>query len=168
MGWQSVGQNEGLCCGGEDGPKGISAIIVEDGAPGLSFGGLEDKMGWRAQPTSQVQFDDCVVPAANLLGEEGKGFYYAMKVFDHSRPSVAAGAVGVAQRQVDTTEEEVVRVEADDLLAGLFRAQAWLAWGAGLAWAPEWASSSPPFRSSPRSRRSPPARNAGRRPPSPG
>jgi alkylation response protein AidB-like acyl-CoA dehydrogenase len=46
--------------------------VVEDGTPGLTFGGLEDKMGWRSQPTRQVQLDACEVPAANLLGEEGR------------------------------------------------------------------------------------------------
>ena len=58
---------------GEDGPKGISTLYVEDGAPGLSFGALEDKMGWRSQPTAQVQFDDCKVPAGKLVGEDGHG-----------------------------------------------------------------------------------------------
>ena len=56
---------------GQSGPKGISAFIVEDKSKGLSFGALEEKMGWRAQPTAQVQMDDCVVPFDNLLGEEG-------------------------------------------------------------------------------------------------
>ena len=59
---------------GGDGPKGISTVYVEDGTPGLSYGGLEDKMGWRSQPTRQVQMDGCPVPPENLLGEEGAGF----------------------------------------------------------------------------------------------
>ncbi|MCL4125498.1 UNVERIFIED_CONTAM: hypothetical protein GTU68_021335, partial [Idotea baltica] len=63
---------------GDAGPKGISTVYVEDGTPGLSFGGLEDKMGWRSQPTAQVQFDDCKISANNLVGEEGQGFKYAM------------------------------------------------------------------------------------------
>jgi alkylation response protein AidB-like acyl-CoA dehydrogenase len=88
---------------GEDGPKGISAVIVEDGTPGLSFGGLEDKMGWRAQPTAQVQFDDCVIPAGNLLGEEGKGFSYAMAGLDGGRLNIAASALGGAQAALDAT-----------------------------------------------------------------
>lgn len=88
---------------GEDGPKGISTVIVEDGAPGLSFGGLEDKMGWRAQPTAQVQFDDCVVPHENLLGEEGKGFAYAMAGLDGGRLNIAASALGGAQAALDAT-----------------------------------------------------------------
>lgn len=88
---------------GEDGPRGISTVIVEDGTPGLSFGGLEDKMGWRAQPTRQVQFDDCAVPAENLLGEEGKGFVYAMAGLDGGRLNIAASALGGAQAAFDLT-----------------------------------------------------------------
>ncbi len=88
---------------GGDGPKGISAVIVEDGTPGLSFGGLEDKMGWRAQPTAQVQFDDCQIPADNLLGEEGRGFAYAMAGLDGGRLNISAGALGGAQAALDAT-----------------------------------------------------------------
>ncbi len=88
---------------GVDGPKGISALVVEDGAPGLSFGALEHKMGWRAQPTSQVQFDDCLVPEANLLGSEGKGFSYAMAGLDGGRLNISATALGGAQAAFDAT-----------------------------------------------------------------
>lgn len=88
---------------GGDGPKGVSALIVEDGTPGLSFGGLEDKMGWRAQPTAQVQFDDCTVPADHLLGEEGRGFAYAMAGLDGGRLNIAASALGGAQAALDAT-----------------------------------------------------------------
>ena len=88
---------------GEDGPRGISAIIVEDGAPGLTFGALEDKMGWRSQPTRQVQLDDCRVPAANLLGEEGRGFAYAMQGLDGGRLNIAACSLGAAQAALDAT-----------------------------------------------------------------
>ena len=88
---------------GEDGPKGISAVIVQDGIAGLSFGALEDKMGWRAQPTAQVQFDDCMVPLENLLGDEGKGFTYAMAGLDGGRLNIAAGALGGAQTALDQT-----------------------------------------------------------------
>ncbi|MFN6978233.1 MAG: acyl-CoA dehydrogenase family protein, partial [Gemmobacter sp.] len=79
------------------------AVIVEDGAPGLSFGGLEDKMGWRAQPTRQVQFDDCRIPAGNLLGDEGRGFVYAMAGLDGGRLNIAASALGGAQAALDAT-----------------------------------------------------------------
>ena len=92
-----------MCRTGDAGPKGISALIVEDGAPGLSFGALEDKMGWRAQPTRQVQFDDCAVPRDNLLGEAGRGFVYAMAGLDGGRLNIAASALGGAQAALDAT-----------------------------------------------------------------
>ena len=88
---------------GEDGPKGVSAMLIEDGSPGLSFGGLEDKMGWRSQPTRQVQFDNCAVPSDNLLGEEGRGFSYAMAGLDGGRLNIAACSLGAAQAGLDAT-----------------------------------------------------------------
>jgi alkylation response protein AidB-like acyl-CoA dehydrogenase len=92
-----------MCRTGEDGPKGISAIIVEDGADGLSFGGLEDKMGWRSQPTRAVQLDACAVPAGNLLGEERMGFRYAMAGLDGGRLNIAACSLGAAQAGLRAT-----------------------------------------------------------------
>jgi alkylation response protein AidB-like acyl-CoA dehydrogenase len=88
---------------GEDGPKGISTLYVEDGTPGLSFGALEDKMGWRSQPTRQVQFDECQVPAGNLVGDEGEGFRYAMMGLDGGRLNIAACSLGAAQTALDAT-----------------------------------------------------------------
>lgn len=88
---------------GQSGPKGISAFIVEDKSKGLSFGALEEKMGWRAQPTAQVQMDDCVVPFDNLLGEEGEGFTYAMNGLDGGRINIAASALGGAQSALNRT-----------------------------------------------------------------
>jgi hypothetical protein len=88
---------------GDAGPKGISAFLVESDAPGLSFGGLEDKMGWRSQPTRQVQLDDCATPLRNLLGEEGQGFRYAMAGLDGGRLNIAACSVGAAQCALDQT-----------------------------------------------------------------
>ena len=88
---------------GGDGPKGISCMVIEAGTPGLSFGALEDKMGWRAQPTAQVQVDDCVIPAGNLVGEEGQGFSYAMAGLDGGRLNIAASALGGAQAAFDAT-----------------------------------------------------------------
>ncbi|MFT6226346.1 MAG: alkylation response protein AidB-like acyl-CoA dehydrogenase, partial [Paracoccaceae bacterium] len=82
---------------GQDGPKGVSCLLIEDGTPGLSFGAQERKMGWKAQPTAQVQLDDCVVPAGNLLGDEGAGFKYAMAGLDGGRLNIAATALGGAQ-----------------------------------------------------------------------
>ncbi len=88
---------------GDDGPRGISAILIEDGANGLSYGGLEDKMGWRSQPTRQVQMDDCQTAADNLLGEEGHGFKYAMAGLDGGRLNIAACSLGAAQSALDQT-----------------------------------------------------------------
>ncbi len=88
---------------GDDSPKGITALIVEDGTQGLSFGCLEDKMGWRSQPTRQVQLDDCKTPIENLLGEEGRGFSYAMAGLDGGRLNIAACSLGAAQQAFDQT-----------------------------------------------------------------
>lgn len=88
---------------GEDGPKGISAFVVLDGTAGLSFGGLEDKMGWRSQPTRQVQLDECRIGADALLGEEGMGFRYAMAGLDGGRINIAACSLGGAQAALERT-----------------------------------------------------------------
>ena len=88
---------------GEAGPRGISALVLDDGTEGLSFGGLEAKMGWKAQPTRQVQMDGCPVPAGNLLGEEGKGFRYAMAGLDGGRLNISACSLGAAQAALDAT-----------------------------------------------------------------
>ena len=88
---------------GAEGPKGISAFILEAGSDGLSYGALEDKMGWRAQPTAQVQFDACPIPAQNLLGEAGKGFQYAMAGLDGGRLNIAASALGGAEQALQST-----------------------------------------------------------------
>jgi len=88
---------------GDAGPKGISAFVVMDGSDGLSFGGLENKMGWRSQPTRQVQLDDCNIPSGDLLGELGKGFTYAMKGLDGGRLNIAACSLGAAQSALDQT-----------------------------------------------------------------
>lgn len=92
-----------MCRTGGDGPKGVSAMLIEDGSDGLSFGANERKMGWRAQPTAQVQFDDCKIPADHLLGEEGRGFAYAMAGLDGGRLNIAASALGAAQAALNTS-----------------------------------------------------------------
>jgi butyryl-CoA dehydrogenase len=79
------------------GPRGMSAFIVEKGTPGFSFGKEEDKMGIRASKTTELIFQDCLIPKENLLGRKGTGFLTAMKTFDHTRPGVGAQAVGIAQ-----------------------------------------------------------------------
>ncbi len=92
-----------MCRSGADGPDGISAIFLEDGAPGLSFGALEDKMGWRAQPTAAVQMDGARAPAQNILGDEGQGFRYAMAGLDGGRLNISACALGAAQAAFEQT-----------------------------------------------------------------
>lgn len=82
---------------GGEGPNGISAIVVDKDAAGLSFGAAERKMGWNSQPTAIVSFDDCRVPAANLLGAEGDGFRYAMTGLDGGRLNIAACSLGGAR-----------------------------------------------------------------------
>ncbi len=80
------------------GPRGISAIVVEKPTPGFAIGKVEDKMGIRCVPVVELDFENCRVPAANLLGgEENKGFRHAMATLDRARPGVAAQAVGLAQ-----------------------------------------------------------------------
>ncbi|MBU6371285.1 MAG: acyl-CoA dehydrogenase family protein [Alphaproteobacteria bacterium] len=81
---------------GEPGPKGISTVLVEKGTPGLSFGKQERKMGWNAQPTAQVIFEDCRVPAENLIATEGFGFKIAMAGLDGGRLNIAATSLGGA------------------------------------------------------------------------
>ena len=88
---------------GDNSPRGITALIVEDGAEGLSFGGLEEKMGWRSQPTRQVQLDECKIPIENLLGDEGYGFSYAMAGLDGGRLNIAACSLGAAQQAFTQT-----------------------------------------------------------------
>ncbi len=87
---------------GEAGPKGISTLVVEKGAPGLSFGAPEHKMGWNAQPTALVNFDDCRIPIANRIGEEGEGFRIAMSGLDGGRINIGACSLGGAGLALDT------------------------------------------------------------------
>lgn len=86
---------------GEDGPKGISTLIVPKDAPGLSFGANEHKMGWHMQSTRTVIFEDCKVPAENLLSDEGMGFKIAMAGLDGGRLNIAACSLGGAQSALD-------------------------------------------------------------------
>jgi alkylation response protein AidB-like acyl-CoA dehydrogenase len=83
------------------GHRGMSCFVVEKDFPGFSVSKLEHKMGVRGSPTGEIVFDDCVVPAENLIGEEGQGFAYAMGALDRSRPLVGAQALGIAQGALD-------------------------------------------------------------------
>lgn len=90
---------------GEDGPRGISAFVVDNGAKGLSFGAQEKKMGWNSQPTAQVNLDEVRVPAANRIGAEGEGFKIAMAGLDGGRLNIAACSLGGASFALDTAKE---------------------------------------------------------------
>ena len=85
----------------DDGARGVSTFIVEKDTPGLSFGANERKMGWNSQPTKQVLFDGCRVPAKNRIGEEGHGFRFAMAGLDGGRLNIAACSLGGAQDALD-------------------------------------------------------------------
>jgi alkylation response protein AidB-like acyl-CoA dehydrogenase len=86
---------------GDEGPKGISAFAVERDWDGFEFGKLEDKMGWNASPMRELIFEDCAVPADNLVGEEGQGFTIALAALDSGRLGIAACSVGLAQAAFD-------------------------------------------------------------------
>jgi alkylation response protein AidB-like acyl-CoA dehydrogenase len=89
----------------EEGIKGISAFAVEADAPGVKVGKHEDKMGIRGSSTTDVIFEDCRIPAGNLLGSEGGGFGIAMATLDRTRPGVGAQGLGIAQGALDFAVE---------------------------------------------------------------
>jgi alkylation response protein AidB-like acyl-CoA dehydrogenase len=89
---------------GGPGAKGVSALVVEKDTPGLSFGAQEKKMGWKSQPTAQVNFDDCRVPEANRIGAEGDGFRFAMAGLDGGRINIASCSLGGAGLALDTAK----------------------------------------------------------------
>ncbi len=86
---------------GQDGPKGISCLVIDKDMPGVSFGAQERKLGWHSQPTAQVNFDAVRVPVANLVGSEGQGFAIAMAGLDGGRLNIGACSLGGAQRCID-------------------------------------------------------------------
>lgn len=92
---------------GEEGPKGISALVIEKDSEGLSFGANERKLGWNAQPTTIVSFDNVRVPIANLIGAEGDGFKFAMMGLDGGRLNIAACSLGTAQAALDAALDYV-------------------------------------------------------------
>ena len=83
------------------GPNGISAFVIEDGDPGFSLGAPEHKLGIKGSPTRELYFDNCEIPADRLVGEEGQGFKIALRTLDHTRITIAAQALGVAQGALD-------------------------------------------------------------------
>jgi acyl-CoA dehydrogenase len=85
----------------EKGPRGISSFIVEDGAPGFSFGKTEKKMGLRSSPTREIIFEDCRIPRQNIVGNDGDGFKIAMIALDSGRITIGASGVGLAQAALD-------------------------------------------------------------------
>lgn len=93
---------------GAPGPRGISALLIPADADGISYGKNEDKMGWKAQPTRMISFDNVRVPVANRLGEEGQGFAIAMEGLDGGRINIATCSIGTAQQAL---EEAVAYVQ---------------------------------------------------------
>ncbi|MFC3677349.1 isobutyryl-CoA dehydrogenase [Ferrovibrio xuzhouensis] len=92
---------------GEPGPQGITCLVVENGTPGLSFGAQERKLGWNSQPTAMVIFEDCRVPKANRVGEEGDGFRIAMAGLDGGRINIGACSIGAATACLEAAREHV-------------------------------------------------------------
>ena len=92
---------------GEKGPKGISSVIVDNDAPGLSFGKSENKLGWKNQPTCIVSFDDCLIPVSNRIGPEGVGFKIAMAGLNGARVNIASTSLGGAQKSFDLAKDHL-------------------------------------------------------------
>jgi alkylation response protein AidB-like acyl-CoA dehydrogenase len=92
---------------GGAGTGGISCIVVEKGTPGLSFGKMERKLGWNSQPTAAVIFENCRVPAANLVGKEGDGFKIAMKALDGGRINIGACSLGGARACLELAKTHI-------------------------------------------------------------
>ncbi len=96
---------------GEPGPGGISCLAVERDAPGLGFGAQEKKLGWHSQPTAMVTFEDCRVPAENLIGAEGQGFRIAMAGLDGGRINIGACSLGAAQASLEIARDHLLQRE---------------------------------------------------------
>ena len=103
---------------GGPGPKGISCIVVEKGTPGLSFGKQEKKLGWNSQPTAAVIFDNCRVPVANRVGDEGEGFRIAMMGLDGGRINIGACSLGGARACLEAASDAPGRAQAVRQAAG--------------------------------------------------
>jgi alkylation response protein AidB-like acyl-CoA dehydrogenase len=111
------------------GARGLSAFIIEDGTPGFTYGKIEDKMGIRCSKTAELVFQDCRVPAANLIGgKEGHGFIHTMRTFDRTRPGVGAQALGIAAGALDEALEYArTRIQFDAPIASFQAVQMMLA-----------------------------------------
>jgi alkylation response protein AidB-like acyl-CoA dehydrogenase len=111
------------------GARGLSAFIIEDGTPGFTYGKIEDKMGIRCSKTAELVFQDCRVPAANLIGgKEGYGFIHTMKTFDRTRPGVGAQALGIAAGALDEALDYArTRIQFDAPIASFQAVQMMLA-----------------------------------------
>jgi alkylation response protein AidB-like acyl-CoA dehydrogenase len=107
---------------GDDTAAGISAFAVMKDTPGLSFGANERKMGWNAQPTRQVIFENCKVPAANLIGAEGQGFKFAMSGLDGGRINIGACSLGGAWAALDKARQYMFERTAFGKQIGEFQA----------------------------------------------
>ncbi|EPS3429848.1 acyl-CoA dehydrogenase family protein [Vibrio alginolyticus] len=92
---------------GDEGAKGVSAFVVPAHADGISYGRKEPKMGWNSQPTRAVTFENVVIPASHLLGEEGQGFVFAMKGLDGGRINIATCSVGTAQQALEQATQYI-------------------------------------------------------------
>ncbi len=106
---------------GGEGAAGISAFVVMKDTPGLSFGAVERKMGWNAQPTRQVIFDNCEVPASNLVGGDGQGFKFAMSGLDGGRVNIGACSLGASWQALDKTRDYVLERSAFGKKIGEFQ-----------------------------------------------
>ena len=103
---------------GDAGPRGVTALLIPAGAEGVQYGKKEHKMGWNAQPTRMITFDNVRVPALNRLGEEGQGFAIAMEGLDGGRINIATCSVGTAQRAIqDATSYVQERKQFDTVIA---------------------------------------------------
>jgi butyryl-CoA dehydrogenase len=92
---------------GEEGPKGITCVLVEKGTPGLSFGKKEMKLGWHSQPTTMVFFENCRVPISNRVGEEGQGFNIALNALNGGRINIAACSLGGAKKCMELARQHM-------------------------------------------------------------
>ncbi|MGI9357013.1 MAG: acyl-CoA dehydrogenase family protein, partial [Rhizobiaceae bacterium] len=104
------------------GSRGVSSFVVEKGAPGLSFGPNETKMGWHIQPTAQVIFEDCRIPAENRINDEGMGFRIAMSGLDGGRLNIGACSIGGAQAALDMARNYSAQRKAFGQAIGQFQA----------------------------------------------